>query len=134
MLLIDGGRINSSEWTLGLGCGFLVDLRDDWLHFRLVLYLELLLPLGRGWWSLPDAAVTLTCEPPPTSEFLATAIPRLNDVLVVVYRSVDVRDGDLVTGFNIARRDEVHLRVAIVERRSGGWVTRVSNLRRKKGI
>ena len=44
-----------------------------------------------------------------------------------MYRGVDVRDGDLVTGFNIACRDEVHLRVAIVERRSSGWVARVSN-------
>jgi len=129
MLLIDGSRINSSDCTVALGCGFLVNLRDNRLYFRLVLYLELLLPRGRGWWSLPDAAVALACEPPSTSEFLATAIPRLNGVLVVVYRGVNVRDGDLVTGFNIARRDEVHLRVAIVERRSGGWVARVSNLK-----
>jgi len=129
MLLINSSRrISSSEWTVALGCGFLVDLRDDRLYFRLVLYLELLLPRGRGWWSLPDAAVALACEPPSTSEFLATAIPRLNDVLVLAYRGVDVRDGDLVTDFDIARRDEVHLRVAIVERRSGGWVAGVSNV------
>ena len=129
MLLINSSRrIGSSEWTVALGCGFLVDLRDDRLYFRLVLYLELLLSSGRGW-SLPDAAVALACEPPSTSEFLATAIPRLNDVLVLAYRGVDVRHGDLITGFNIARRDEVHLRVAIVERRSSGWVAGVSDLK-----
>ena len=107
MFSIDGSRINSSEWTVALGCGFLVNLRDDRLHFFLAR--------GRGWWRLTDAAVALTCEPPSTSEFLATAISRLNDVLVVTYRGVNIRDSDLVTGFDIARRDEVHLRVAIVE-------------------
>ena len=127
---VDGGRhISRNGLTLALGCNFLVGFRDDRLHFRLVLYLQLLLPCGGGW-SLPDAAVALAREPPSTSELLATAIPRLNDILVIVHRGVDIGDGYFVTCFDISRRDEVHLRVAAVERRSGTGVAGMSNLQR----
>lgn len=125
---IDGGRhIGRNGLTLALGCHFLVGFRDDRLYFRLVLYLQLLLTCGGGW-SLPDAAVALAREPPSTSELLATAMPRLNDILVVVHRGVDIGDGYFVTCFYISRRDKEHLRVAAVERRSGTGVAGMSNL------
>ena len=128
---IDGScHIGGGGLILALVCHFLVDLRDDRLHFRLVLHLQLFLRCGGlgGWWSLPDAAIALAREPPSTSELLATAIPRLNDILVVVHRSIDVRDGYFVACLDIARRDEVHLRVAAVERRPGAGVAGVSDL------
>ena len=117
--------------TLALGHFLLVDLRDDPLHLGLViLQLYLLLPCG-GWGSLPGATAALACEPPSTSELLATAVPRLDHIIVVVHGGVDVRDRDLVTGFDVARRDEMHLRVAAFERRSGAWVAGVGNLNKR---
>jgi hypothetical protein len=45
-----------------------------------------------------------------------------------VYGGIDVRDRYLITGFDIVRHDEMHLRVALFKRRSGAWFAGVSNL------
>jgi hypothetical protein len=124
---INGVRVGRNGLTVSLGRLF-VDLRDDRLHFGfVVLQLYLLLPCG-GRRGLPDATVALARKPPSTSELLATAIPCLDNILVFVHGGVGVRDRYLVTGFDVARRDEVHLRVATFERRSGAWVAGVRNL------
>jgi hypothetical protein len=87
-----------------------IHLRDNWLHFRFVLERQQLLFSRRGGrWrrSLPHATVTLARKPPSTGELLAPAIPRLHDVFVVVYGGVNIGDGYLVPGFDVARGDEV---------------------------
>lgn len=126
------------HWPLSLNVGrnglalalgrLLIDLRDDRLHFGLVVLQLYFLLLCGGWGGLFGATVTLACEPPSTSELLATAIPCLDHILVDVHGGIDVRDRYLVTGFDVAHRDEVHLRVAAFERRSGAWVARVRDL------
>lgn len=127
-LSINGGcRISRDRPTFVQARRLLVDLRYDRLHFRLVPQLQLLLPCG-GRGSIPDATVALTREPPSTSELLATAIPRLDDVLAIAHGGVDVRDRYLVAGFDFARRDETHLRVAAFKRWSRGRVAGVRDV------
>lgn len=106
-LSIDGGRIGRNGLTLALDRLLLFDLRDDPFHFRLVVFQLYLLFSCGGWGSLPGTTVALACEPPSASELCTTTIPCLDNTLVVVHGGIDIRDCYLVTGFDIARCNEM---------------------------